>query len=159
MSSPIDKLNQLSLLDFRKYFASLEAPKPELLRGYYKGYFVGPDWLRKIAQPLLIITGMGDWRGKYMEPGGKIINLVQTKDGLERKLPMQLVKQESLIDGRQGIALCYEARNPLPWPWVIDEIRSIQVDWLLGMTIVQWEPLMRLPLPFVLHSRDSVDGL
>lgn len=158
MDSPIDKLNQLSLFDFKGYFASLEAPNPESLRGFYKGYFVGPGWLRKLAQPLLTITGMGDWRGKFMDSGGMIINLVQTKHGLEQKLPMQLVEQDSLIDGRPGIALCYEASNPLPWPWVIDEMRSIHADWLLGMTIVQRGSLVRLPLPFVLHSRDIADS-
>lgn len=158
MRSPIDTLNQLSLSEFKRYFASLQAPNPGSLRGFFKGYFVGPGWLRKSAQPLLTITGMGDWRGKYMESGGMIINLVQTKDGLERKLPMHLIERDSIIDGRGGIALCYEGSNPFPWPWMTDEIRSIQADWLLGMTIVQWGALVRLPLPFVLHSRESADG-
>ncbi len=157
MISQIEQLNRLSLFEFPEYFSSLNVPNPESLHGLYKGYFVGPPWLRKMAVPLLAITGMGDWRGKSIDPGGKIINLVSTKRGLERKLPMKLIEQDSLIDGKPGLALSYEASNPFPWPRIIDELRSIQPNLLLGMTITQVGPLQRLPLPFVLQSRKNVD--
>ena len=158
MIPQIERLNHLSLFDFPEYFSSLEAPNRESLRGLYRGYFVGPTWLRKLVKPLLVITNMGDWRGKSIDAQGKIINLVATKKGIERKLPMRLVEQDSLIDGKPGIAFSYEVFNPLPWPWMIDEMRSIQPDLVLGMTILQWGPLRRLPLPFVLQSRESMDG-
>jgi hypothetical protein len=41
---------------------------------------------------------------------------------------------------------------------VIDEMRRIQPDLVLGMTILEWGALTRLPLPFVLQSRESMDG-
>ena len=157
MISQLEQLNRLSLFEFPEYFSSLEVPNPDSLRGLYKGYFVGPTWLRKMAVPLLVITGMGDWRGKSIDPGGKIINLVSTKKGLERKMPMKLVEQDSLIDGKLGLALSYSASNPFPWPRVIDELRSIQPDLVLGMTIARMGPLVRLPLPFVLQPRESMD--
>ena len=158
MVSQVEHLNQLSLTDFSEYFSSLEVPELGSLPGLYKGYFVGPTWLRKLAKPLLVITGMGDWRGKSIDPHGNIINLVSTKRGLVRKLPMNVIEQTSLIDGKPGIAFCYHASNPYPWPWVIDEMRRIQPDLVLGMTILEWGSLTRLPLPFVLQSRESMDG-
>ena len=157
MISQLEQLNRLSLFEFPEYFSSLEVPNPDSLRGLYKGYFVGPTWLRKMAVPLLVITGMGDWRGKSIDPGGKIINLVSTRKGLKCKMPMKMVEQDSLIDGKLGLALSYSASNPFPWPRVIDELRSIQPNLLLGMTIIQVGPLRRLPLPFVLQSRENVD--
>jgi hypothetical protein len=158
MISQVEHLNQLSLTDFPEYFSSLEVPEPGSLPGLYKGYFIGPTWLRKLAKPLLVITGMGDWRGKSIDPHGNIINLVSTKRGLERKLPMKVIEQTSLIDGKPGIAFSYDASNPYPWPWVIDEMRSIGENWVLGMTLIQWGPLVRLPLPFVLESKESLVG-
>ena len=63
-----------------------------------------------------------------------------------------------MIDGKPGLALSYEASNPFPWPWIVDELRSIQPDLVLGMTITQMGPLARLPLPFVLQPQESMEG-
>jgi hypothetical protein len=159
MISQVAMLNRLAIFDFPEYFSTLRVPNPASLRGFYKGYFVGPTWLRKLAKPLLTITGMGDWRGKFFDHERNIINLVASKGNLERKLPMKLVEQESLIDGKPGIVLSYAANNPFPWPWVIDEMRDIQEDLVLGMTIIQRGPLTRLPLPFLLQPCESPDEL
>jgi hypothetical protein len=56
------------------------------------------------------------------------------------------------------LALSYEADNPFPWPLIVDELRSIQPDLVLGMTITRIGPLVRLPLPFVLQPRESMEG-
>ena len=158
MHPQIEHLYQLGLFDFPAYFSTLDAPQPGSLRGLYRGYFVGPAWFRKLARPLLTITGMGDWRGKFIDSQGKILNLVQNGEVLVSKLPMELVEQDSLIDGKPGVTLRYEASNPLPWPWVIDEMRRIQADWVLGMTILQRGPLRQFPLPFVLQSVEAMHG-
>lgn len=159
MNSQLERLNRLSLFEFPEYFSSLAAPRAESLQGLYSGSFVGPAWLRRLAGPLLAITRMGNWLGKDFDAEGRAINLVRTKEGIVQKFPMQLVEQESLIDGKPGLALRYESNNPFPWPWIIDELRSIQHDLVLGMTITQIGPLARLPLPFVLESRECMDDL
>ncbi len=158
MISQLERLNRLSLFEFPEYFSSLEAPQAEALQGLYKGSFVGPTWLRGLAGPLLVITRMGRWLGKDIDDGGRAINLVQTREGMVQKFPMRLMEQDSLIDGKPGLALSYEASNPFPWPWIVDELRSIQPDLVLGMTITQMGPLARLPLPFVLQPRESMEG-
>lgn len=157
MISQIERLNQISIFEFPEYFSSLTAPRANSLQGLYRGDFVGPAWLRRLAGPLLVITRMGKWMGKDIDGEGRAINLVHTKAGIVQKFPMQLVEQESLIDGKPGLALCYSTSNPFPWPWIIDELRSIQPDLVLGMTITQIGPLKRLPLPFVLQSRENMD--
>jgi hypothetical protein len=159
MISHIERLNSLSLFEFPEYFSSLEAPRADALQGLYKGTFVGPTWLRGLAGPLLAITRMGMWMGKDIDAEGRAINLVRTEAGILQKFPMRLVEQDSLIDGKPGLALRYEASNPFPWPWIIDELRSIQPDLVLGMTITQIGPLVRLPLPFVLQPRESLDEI
>ena len=156
MISEVEQLNHLSLLEFPDYFSSLDAPQTSTMKGLYKGSFVGPAWLRALVGPLLVITRMGKWLGKDIDPGGRALNLVRTRGGIVQKFPMRLVEHESLIDGKPGLALRYEDSNPFPWPWIIDELRSIQPDMVLGMTITRIGPLVRLPLPFVLQSRKSL---
>jgi len=157
MNSQVEQLNHLSLLDFPEYFSALDAPQASMMKGLYKGSFVGLAWLRALAGPLLVLTRMGKWLGKDIDPGGRAFNLVRTKGGIVQKFPMQLVERESLIDGKPGVVLRYEDCNPFPWPWIIDELRSIQPGMVLGMTITRIGPLVRLPLPFVLQSRESMD--
>ena len=158
MISQLEQLNRLSLFEFPEYFSSLATPRADALQGLYKGTFVGPAWLQRLAGSLLVITRMGKWLGKDIDAGGRAINLVRTKEGIVQKLPMRLMEQDSLIDGKPGLALRYEASNPFPWPWIVDELRSIQHDLVLGMTITQIGPLVRLPLPFVLQPREGLDG-
>lgn len=157
MISQLEQLNRLSLFEFPGYFSSLAAPRSNSLRGIYRGTFVGPAWLRALAGPLLVITRMGKWLGKDIDPEGRALNLVRTRGSIMQKFPMRLVERESLIDGKPGLALRYEDSNPFPWPWIIDELRSIQPDLVLGMTITRMGPLVRLPLPFVLQPRESMD--
>ena len=108
--------------------------------------------------PLLVITRMGKWLGKDIDAGGRAINLVRTHEGIVQKFPKRLVEQDSLIDGKPGLARSYEASNPYLRPWIVDELRSIQPDLVLGMTITQIGPSARLPLPFALQSRESRHG-
>jgi len=158
MNSHLEQLNRLSVFEFPEYFSSLDIPSMDSLSGLYRGAFVGPAWLRWLGGPLLVITRMGKWLGKDIDAEGRALNLVQTGGGIVQKFPMRLVEQESLIDGKPGLALRYEASNPFPWPWIIDELRSIQPDLVLGMTVTQIGSLARLPLPFVLQSQEELNG-
>ena len=156
--SKIDQLNCLGLFDFRGLFAALEPPGAEDFHGCYRGEFVGPGWLRRLAGPLLVVTGLGGWWGKDFDGQGKAVNLALREGSLKRVFPMFLVEEESLIDGKRGLALHYEADNPFPWPLIVDELRIVAPQLILGMTMVRLGPLHRLALPFVLHPVEDERG-
>ena len=159
MIPEIEELNRLALFDFKDLFTSLKPPPRETLCGIYKGLFVGPGWLRRLSGPLLVITRMGSWRGKDFDLQGNAVNLVLHKGQIERCFPMRLVEQVSMIDHKPGLALRYAPDNPFPWPWLVDELRSLQTGLVLGMTMVRLRPLQYLALPFVLRSQEGMDGL
>jgi hypothetical protein len=158
MITNVEQLNKLSLFEFPELFASLKPPRADSLRGLYQGIFVGPAWMRSLAGPLLVVTGLGGWWGKEFDAEGNAINLVWRKGQIEQRFPMRLVDQESYIDNQPGLALSYASNNPFPWPWILDELRTITNGLVLGMTIGIKGPLRRLPLPFVLEHREQIDG-
>jgi hypothetical protein len=159
MNSKVEELNRLPLGQFPEYFASLSPPDSNSLRGFFKGDFVGPAWLRGLAGPLLVITGLGGWWGKEFDAEGGALNLVWRNEKYSYRFPMRLTKQNSYIDRRSGLALRYASSNPFPWPWIVDELRSIQTGLVLGMTVATLGPLKRLPLPFILQPEEGPDGL
>jgi hypothetical protein len=159
MITQLERLNDLSLLDFPGLFASLEHPARGSLLGLYRGSFVGPGWLRWLAGPLLVVTGLGGWRGKDFDDQGNAINLVWRNGRYERRFPMHLVEQDSFIDKKPGLALRYDGHNPFPWPLIVDELRSLGPGLVLGMTMVAVGPFKRLALPFVLETWESMNGL
>lgn len=159
MLPQIAELNKLSLLAFKNLFASLQPPARLALRGVYKGIFVGPGWVRSLSGPLLVLTRMGDWRGKDFDLQGNAVNLVLHRGQIERRLPMQLVQEASLIDHQPGLALHYAPSNPFPWPWIVDELRNLDQGLVLGMTLLRAGPLRSLALPFVLQAQENLDGL
>ena len=159
MSPEIEELNRFSLFAFKGLFTALKPPPRETLRGIYKGLFVGPGWLRRLTGPLLAMTRMGDWRGKDFDLQGNATNLVSQRGQIKRRFPMYLVEQVSMIDGKPGLALYYARQNPLPWPWIADELRSLDTGLVLGMTILRLRPLHSMALPFVLQIQEGMDGL
>ncbi len=159
MSERFGKLNELSLKEFTVLFKSLEIPQIPQLRGYFSGTFVGPVWLRTAAGPALIISGLGGWWGKHFEGDGAAINLVQRNQKLEPRFPMQLIHVNSVIDGKQGLALHYGKENPFPWPHINDELRKLGDGAYLGMTYVHAGILRSLVFPFLLEFQEQVHGL
>jgi hypothetical protein len=159
MAGWADKLNQMRLGDFPGLYSSLEVPEITSLNGRYRGTFVGPNWLRKIAGPGLVISGLGGWWGKRFNGDGTAVNLVQRKAALAEKFPMQLVAIASAVDGSAGLALHYETANPFPWPYIADELRTLGPGAFLGMTYVKARGLRGLMLPFLLEHQEGIDGL
>lgn len=159
MMASIDSLNQMSLAEIQRLFTQLEPPEHTSLRGIFRGFFVGPAWFRKLGGPLLAVTGLGGWWGKDFDSQGKAINLVLRKDRYERILPMFIVQQASHLDRKPGLALRYQADNPFPWPMILDELRRVDAELVLGMTLLDVGPFRRIALPFILQSREAVDGL
>lgn len=156
MISRFTHLNQLSLAAIRKWFKTLDPPAPTSLRGYYRGQFVGPGWLRATWGPLLAITGLGGWWGKDFDRDGAI-NLVLRKGQYRRIFPMHFTQQTSFLDGRPGLALRYRSDNPFPWPIILDELRVIDGETLLGMSLVDFGPLRGQAFPFTLRSQEALD--
>jgi len=159
MSGWAEKLNQMRLGDFPGLYSSLDVPEIVSLSGYYRGSFVGPNWLQKIAGPGLVISGLGGWWGKRFNGDGTAINLVQRSGELAGKFPMQLVSIASAVDENAGLALHYETTNPFPWPYIADELRALGTGAILGITYVKVRVLNGLMLPFLLEHEEGFDGL
>jgi hypothetical protein len=145
------ELNQMKLGDFPNLYHSLITPEVSSLKGYYQGHFVGPNWLRQIADPGLILAGLRGWWGKYFTGDGKAVNLVKQDETLIEIFPMTIIHGTSLIDGKPGLRLHYESSNPFPWPYIVDELRQFESGILLGMTFIKARMLQGLVLPFILE--------
>jgi hypothetical protein len=129
------------------------------MQGIYQAVFVGPWWLRTIAGPGLYPLGLGGWWGKQFDGSGQGTNIVRRDGRLSPKLPVALAERSSLIDGRPCLAVIYPPESPFPWPWVVDELRSLDDERLLGMTLVARRPLYKIALPFQLTRRPDIHTL
>ena len=151
--------NSLSLKQFRKLFISLPVPEIDSVRGIYRGAFVGPGWLRTSSGPTLSLSGLGGWWGKEFSADGTAINIIFHAGKFSTRFPMKLVNARSFIDGRDGLALHYQAGNPFPWMYIVDELRRIDGTTLLGMTLTNVNGLRGTAFPFTLQFREHGYGL
>jgi hypothetical protein len=78
---------------------------------------------------------------------------------LATKMPVSLSERPSLIDGRPCLTVIYPSSSPFPWPWVVDELRWLADNCLLGMTLVSRKPLNKSALPFLLTHRPEIHAL
>lgn len=140
-----------SLDTYREAFEGLAAPPLRGLAGTWRAEFVGPLALRKTAGPGLALLGLPGFWGKELGHDGQGINLLTRDGGKERTLPMQLRIEPSRIDGRPSVVIHYAEDAPLPWRFVIDELRAVDARTLLAMSLVDRGPFKRAPLPFLLH--------
>ena len=150
-----EELNNQSLASFRILYQSLPSPSADSLAGTHKSEFVGPRWLRRIAGPGLFPLGLGGWWGKKFDSQGQGMNIVRRRGEQLMIMPVKLREMASLIDGMLTLAITYEPGSRLPWPWVIDEVRRLDEETLLGMTMVSRRPFNRIALPFLLHATEG----
>ena len=153
------ELNQRSLRSFKQLFASLAPPDLLSIQGVHQAEFVGPAWLRRSAGPLLALGGLQNWWGKEFDGSGGGKNIVRRRGSLERVLPMEIQERVSLVDARPGVALTYPPGSRFPWPRFVDELRQLSEGRLLGLGVMNVRWLRKLAFPFLLHSREHVDGL
>jgi hypothetical protein len=139
-----------SLGRLRRLFTSL--PAPESLTGVYRAEFVGPVWLRTLAPPSLALGGLAGWWGKAFDNQDGAVNIVVRSGTQRRVLPMTIARVPSLLDGVPGFTLGYPKGSRLPWPWIVDEVRRLDEQTLLCMTVIKPKGLRKLAFPFVLHS-------
>jgi hypothetical protein len=130
------------------------------LQGDYLAAFTGPRWLRAVAPTALALGGLAGWRGKRFQSASQGVNLVWRWGRELTVFPFTLEIQESSLDGLPCAVVHYQPGSPLPWPWVVDELRWLGRGWLLGMTLLASRPLRRgrlgsmlhIPFPFLLHQ-------
>ena len=151
----IEKFNQQSIGWYRAQFNMLNSPTIAEMNGRFHSEFVGPGWLRTIAPPGLAPLGLGGSWGKTFDGNGGGMNIVQRKGQLQEIMPVVLKEEASKINGRSGLNITYPPGSRFPWPWVVDEIRWLDENTILGMTLVTKAGLHRLALPFMLHKNDD----
>lgn len=149
----IEQLSTASLSDIKTTFKDL-SPIPVIMRqGFYRASFIGPWWLRLSARPSIALSGLIDWQGKKFVSTVSAINILKHNSGSIEKLSMDCIEQISLIDGKNAVVLMYGTQAPLPWRWVVDELRVLDEQTLLCMTTINLPLLRHFSFPFVL-SRD-----
>jgi len=158
-NDPAQALTSLPLNQFKSFFSGLQAPDSASVSGVYHAEFTGPGWLRAIAPPGLWPLGLGGWQGKWFSGEGEGLNLVQRGGELRRKFPILIAQSESLIDGQPCLSIHYTPECPFPWPYVVDELRSLSENCLLGLTMVDIRFLRGLALPFLLYRQEDGNGL
>lgn len=151
--------NSLSLKQFNTLFTSLPVPERDSIHGVYRAAFVGPGWLRASAGPALALSGLGGWWGKEFSGDGTAVNIVLRAGKFSTCFPMQLVAARSFLDGRDGLAVHYQAGNPFPWMHIVDELRRIDATTLLGMTLANINGLRGQAFPFTLQYQEHGYGL
>lgn len=120
------------------------------LSGFYPGQPAGPWWFRLNSGPTLALTGFGGWLGKQFLTNGTAVNMFQTREGIEQRFPMTLVRMPSRVDGQDTLVLLYPSEARAPWCWVTDELRRTNDGNILGLTFVDAPLIRRFVFPFVL---------
>lgn len=145
-----EQLLTASLNHIRQVFKQLEPAAEHLRYGFFRASFIGPWWLRISAMPSIALSGLVGWQGKKFFDPFRATNILKTKKGQTEKLQMTCQAVQSLVDGKQGIALQYGADAVLPWRWVVDEIRVLDENTLLCMTVINLPLLKHFSFPFIL---------
>jgi hypothetical protein len=150
MSSLVPCLNVL-VTQLRRLFARLQPPEAGQLNGFFRARFVGPFWMRWSGPSTLSLTGLPGWQGKRFLGNAQATNVLKVKGQEREALRMTVVPGQSLVDGKAGIALHYGTEAPRPWRWVRDELRVIDENTILGITIVDAPVIRHFRFPFVLE--------
>jgi hypothetical protein len=155
---PQAKLDYTSLKTLRQVFSELP-PAPTTARsGFYRARFIGPAWLRLGAGPSVALGGLPGWQGKRFIDPFTATNVLRRREQLVEKFTMHSNERPSLVDGKPGVDLSYGSTGPIPWRWLRDELRQLDDDTLLGMTVIELPLFNRLAFPFLL-SRDHEPGV
>lgn len=135
------------MADLRALFAVLPVPVVEDLTGDWDVSYLGPRVLRMVAPHALGALGLPGWAGKRFTADGSGTNRLH--DGTTR-LVMTVRANISRVDGEPVAAITYGHDAPLPWPRVIDEVRQLDADRLLCVTVFDVPGGNRNATPFLL---------
>lgn len=147
-----------SMRELKELFSSLPPPAPAMRRGFFRASFIGPAWLRATGRPSVELSGLPGWQGKKFLNADDATNVLKKRGALVEALAMRVTPGISQVDGKPGVALHYVPQDgtpaPLPWRWVRDELRAVDDNTLLGMTVVNLPLLRHLAFPFLLVRED-----
>lgn len=138
------------LTSIRSTYEQLYPMPVSMRRGNYQARFIGPLWLRALAPISLWLTGLPGWWGKRFMHDAEATNILVKNGRRVEKMSMHCIEDRSLIDGKPTVALHYGNKAPIPWRWVVDEIRVLDDHTLLCMTVVNLPVLKHLSFPFLL---------
>jgi len=148
--------------ELKALFASLPPPPASMRHGFFRADFIGPAWLRQIGRPSVEFSGLPGWQGKRFLNPDDATNILKKGDAFVEALAMRMTAGTSRVDGRQGVALRYVPQGakpaPIPWRWVCDELRAVDENTMLGMTVVDLPVLRHLAFPFLLEREVLADG-
>jgi hypothetical protein len=133
-----------------RQFRSLPSATGLDRQGFYRGYFVGPWWMRVQAPAFVFLTGLPGWLGKKFLNPDLAANVVMRGGQIAEGPRMRWVELTSTFDRRPGVGLRYESEAPMPWRWITDELRQVDPNTFLGMSVVDAAGLRRLGIPFLL---------
>lgn len=143
-------LEKASLKTIKHKFMQLEPMSESFRYGFLKVQFIGPWWLRKSAMPSIHLSGLPGWQGKLFLDPDHATNILKIKDKEEQRYTMQCVELISLVDAKPSVVLNYGAAAPIPWRWVIDELRILDENNFLCMTVINLPILRHFSFPFIL---------
>ncbi|MDY0105467.1 MAG: hypothetical protein RBS27_02245 [Giesbergeria sp.] len=137
----------LSLAHLRQVFGRLPLPPVAMRTGFYRARFIGPWWLRG-SGPL---GGLPGWQGKRFLAPDLATNVLLCRGRPIERFELHCTESASPINGRPSVLLDYGAQAPRPWRWVRDELRALDGDRLLGMTVIDLPGVRGQPFPFLLE--------
>lgn len=143
-------LSTASLNEIKQVFKGLKPVSAQARVGFLRARFIGPIWLRHTAAPSLSLSGLSGWQGKRFLNNQQATNILKKKNALIEKMTMQCQDSVSTIDGKPSIALVYAKDAPIPWRWVTDELRQLDDNTWLCMTVFNLPLLKHFPMPFIL---------
>lgn len=143
-----------SLGALKALFSSLPPPHAGMRHGFFRASFIGPAWLRVTGRPSVELSGLPGWQGKKFLNADDATNVLQKGDTRREALAMRVTPGLSQVDGKPGLALHYVPQQgkpaPLPWRLVRDELRAVDDNTILGMTVIDLPLLRLLAFPFLL---------
>ena len=140
----------------RRLYEHLPAPDLDGAIGDWRATFLGPAPLRALAPAGVARAGLPGWQGKrfWATPDGGGLEGTNVVTGGTR-LSMRLVVEASKLDGRPCGVISYAHDAPLPWRAVRDEVRVLDADRLLAVSLLDLPGAGAGALPFLL-TRDTL---
>jgi len=137
-------------------FSTLKAPEDIPVNQRYTGTTIGPWWLRVLGWPLLNVGAMDGWKGKSFHSKGRVLNIVDKKGCTKEVMPIRASLESFSRGDGTVLLLSYPKTAPLPWNYIIDELRCLPDGRLLGLTTLKLPLLGIIPVPFILTLADGL---
>ena len=143
-----------SLQNIKEIFCGLPKPQSTIEAGDYRAEMTGPIWIRTTAPSALACIGFYGWCGKRFTATGQACNLKTRGEELLEFQPMSLAIEISRADLAPCWVLRYPPSTHFPVRRMVDELRSLTDNVILGMSYTEIPGLRNLGLPFLLRRQN-----